>query len=162
MIALDPGTELYGHLLFQGGRFRRVNGYRRLESMGCDAEIARDDAADWFHRYLPTTLTLGDPGSRDAAIHAVQACIPQATVLPIGVDRLIPGTGSGAGLHLLRARQRSERDDLLIYDLEIRDETGSVRERWEGLRLRVIDRHRPGVNWPEPLLGPYLDCRHDH
>ena len=40
---------------------------------------------------LPAELVLGDPAARDAAIHAVQACIPQATILPIGVDRLIPG-----------------------------------------------------------------------
>ncbi len=158
-IPINPQVELYGNLLFQSGRFRRLRGYRRLEATGCDAEIASSDRVLWFHRYLSPTLMLGDPASRDAAIHAVQACIPHATILPIGVDRVIPGVENGASLHLVRAKQRSEQGDLLIYDLDIVDETGRVRERWEGLRLHVAERHEPDDSWPEPLLGPYLERR---
>ncbi len=49
----------------------------------------RTRGSDWFARYLPATLALPDPGARDAFIHCVQACIPHATVLPIGVDRIV-------------------------------------------------------------------------
>jgi len=108
---------------------------------------------------LPNELVLGDPATRDAAIHAVQACIPQATILPIGVDRLVPGVVRGSGVHFARAEQRSEQGDLLVFDIDITDEQGFVRERWEGLRLRVVERQEPGDNWPEPLLGPYLERR---
>ena len=101
-IPIDPRAELYGHLLFQGGRFRRLSGYRRLRSTSCVAEIAGAEPAEWFHRYLPPALVLGDPAARDAAIHAIQACIPQATILPIGVDRLIPGVGGRTGPHLVQ------------------------------------------------------------
>ncbi len=38
---------------------------------------------------------LGDPATRDAAIHAVQACIPQATILPIGGRSAHSRRGSG-------------------------------------------------------------------
>ena len=68
-----------------------MKGYRRLRATGCVAEIAVGDQAEWFDRYLPAELILGDPAARDAAIHAVQACIPHATILPVGVERLIPG-----------------------------------------------------------------------
>jgi enediyne polyketide synthase len=108
---------------------------------------------------LPNELVLGDPATRDAAIHAVQACIPQATILPIGVDRLIPGVVQGSGGHFAKAEQRSEAGDLLVFDIDITDEEGLVRERWEGLRLRVVEQQEPGDNWPEPLLGPYLERR---
>jgi enediyne polyketide synthase len=159
MIPIDPQADLYGHLLFQGGRFRRLKGYRQLRSTACEAEIAGADPSEWFHRYLSPTLVLGDPAARDAAIHAVQACIPQATILPIGVDRVTLGVAGGTGSHRVKARERSEQGDLLVYDLEIADEDGHVRERWEGLRLRVVERREPDPDWPEPLLGPYLERR---
>ncbi|MGP0065494.1 MAG: SDR family NAD(P)-dependent oxidoreductase [Isosphaeraceae bacterium] len=158
-IPIEPHTELYGHLLFQGGRFRRLIGYQRLRSTSCEAEIAVDDSTGWFHRYLSPTLVLGDPAARDAAIHAVQACIPQAIILPIGVDRLVLGMEARNGAHRVRARERSEQGDLLVYDLEITDEAGHVRERWEGLRLRVVERREPDPDWPAALLGPYLERR---
>jgi hypothetical protein len=139
----DAGFE-QGALLFQGGRFRRLSGYRRLRSTSCVAEIAEAEPAEWFHRYLPPALVLGDPAARDVAIHAIQACIPQATILPIGVDRFTPGVGARTGPHLVRARERSDQGDLLVYDVEIADADGRVRERWEGLRLSVVEHREPG------------------
>ena len=43
-VPVDPAVELYGSVLFQGGRFRRLLGYRRLAARGCVAEIS--NAAD--------------------------------------------------------------------------------------------------------------------
>ncbi len=57
------------------------------------------------------------------------------------------------------AKERSDQGDLLIYDLAVTDESGVVRERWEGLRLRVVQRDEPRGSWPVPLLGPYLERR---
>src|SRR5690348_3662348 len=59
-IALDPERDLYGSLLFQNGRFRRLGGYHSLSARHSCAEItpARDQA--WFSPYLPGTLVLGD------------------------------------------------------------------------------------------------------
>jgi enediyne polyketide synthase len=48
---------------------------------------------------------------------------------------------------------------LLVYDVEIADPRGIVRERWEGLRLRVVERAEPTGGWPGALLGPYLERR---
>ena len=55
------------------------------------------------------------------------------------------------------ARERSDQGDLLIYDLEITDDSGVILERWDGLRLRVVERDEPRRTWPAPLLGPYLE-----
>ncbi|MCP3905140.1 MAG: erythronolide synthase, partial [Planctomycetes bacterium] len=88
-IDLDVDAEIYDAILFQDGRFRRLTGYRTLCATECVAEIgARSDS--FFSSFLPADLVLGDPGSRDAALHALQACIPHRTILPTGVDRIIP------------------------------------------------------------------------
>ncbi|HEX5757554.1 MAG TPA: SDR family NAD(P)-dependent oxidoreductase, partial [Thermoanaerobaculia bacterium] len=157
-IPLDP-SDLYGGVLFQRGRFRRVLGYRRLRATECLAEISPDGTASWFGHYLPDRLVLGDPGARDAAIHGIQACIPHSTLLPTGVDRLVScGLGSEEPF-LLAARERSRDGDDFVYDLEVLTTDGRLRERWEGLHLRAVDRIAPPAAWRAALLGPFVERR---
>jgi enediyne polyketide synthase len=158
-LAFDPASDLYGDVLFHRGRFRRVAGYRRLRATECLADIAPDGSTAWFGRYLPDRLILGDPGARDAAIHGIQACIPHATLLPTGVDRVVTlGLAAGAPL-LLAARERSRHGDDFVYDLELVDAQGRLRERWEGLRLKAVDRIAPPASWTAALLGPHVERR---
>ena len=158
-LGIVPERDLYGGLLFQTGRFQRLRGYRRLRARECIAEIAPDSEAVWFGRYLPQTLVLGDAAARDAALHAIQACVPHATLLPIGVERLVPGTGRGQGPWFVHACERSREDDLFTYDVEVTAADGQVLERWEGLRLKVIAGAAAQGPWVEPLLGPYVERR---
>jgi enediyne polyketide synthase len=158
-VPLDPGSDLYGGVLFHRGRFRRVEGYRRLRATECLADISPDGSTAWFGSYLPDRLLLGDPGARDAAIHGIQACIPHATLLPTGVDRVVT---AGLAAHVplvLAARERSRHGDDFVYDLELVDAEGRLRERWEGLRLRAVDRIKPPASWTAALLAPYVERR---
>ena len=158
-VALDPESDLYGGLLFHQGRFRRLRGYRRLRATECLAEIAPDGATAWFGRYLPARLVLGDPGARDAAIHGIQACIPHATLLPVGVDRVVSrGITSDAPL-LLAARERSRHGDEFVYDLELLISDSRLCERWEGLKLRAVERVSPQGSWTAALLAPHIERR---
>jgi enediyne polyketide synthase len=158
-LAIDPPRDLYGSILFQDGRFRRLGGYRRLLATECLAEIAADGAVGWFGRYLPPALLLGDPAARDAAIHAVQACIPHAQLLPVAVERILTGRIAAGEQLLVAARERRRDGDVFTYDLDILDAGGGLRERWLGLRLRAVDRTRLPPVWPAPLLAPYLERR---
>jgi len=156
---LDPGRDLYSGLLFQGGRFRRLGGYRRLEATSCLADISPDGATAWFGRYLPVELVLGDPGARDAALHGIQACIPHRTLLPMGVDRLWSGRLAQDAAHSFRARERRREGDTFHYDLDILGPGGELRERWEGLRLRAVAATAPGPAWGAALLAPFAERR---
>lgn len=157
---LDPERDLYGSLLFHGGRFRRLAGYRSLRSRACVADIEAGDGVRWFGRYLPGTLLLGDPGARDAAIHAVQACIPHSTILPTSVERLTCGFLDPESTHTVEAEERSgDAEGEYVYDLVVRDEGGRVVERWEGLGLRAVRDGAAPSEWPAPLLVPYLERR---
>ncbi|HEX6898296.1 MAG TPA: SDR family NAD(P)-dependent oxidoreductase [Thermoanaerobaculia bacterium] len=158
-VALDPRLDLYGSVLFHQGRFRRVTGYRQLSATECLANISPDGSTAWFGRYLPDRLVLGDPGARDAAIHGIQACIPHATLLPTGVDRVVTFGIASGDAHLLAARERSRNGDDFVYDLELLTVDGRLCERWEGLRLRAVDRIAPPASWTAALLGPYVERR---
>ena len=154
---LDPGADLYGDLLFHRGRFQRIEGYRKLKATECVAEIGIAGDLGWFGPYLPAELVLGDPAARDAVIHAIQACIPHATILPIGVERLFPARLDPHRRWIVEARERSRHGPEFVYDVDVFDESGEVRERWEGLRLRAVARHSTRSPWAVPLLGPYLE-----
>jgi enediyne polyketide synthase len=162
-VALDIGREVYGELLFHTGRFQRLTGYRLLRARECLAEIRTDLSPSWFSRYLPPTLLLGDPGARDAAIHGIQACIPHARLLPIGVDRITlltaPADAEGTGTVFMHAREVGRDGDLFTYEMQVFDREGQMLERWEGLRLKVVEALRRSTPWPEALLGCYLERR---
>lgn len=156
---LDPASDVYGPLLPHLGRFRRLRGYQRLSAEHCIADIASDASPCWFGRALPDELLLGDPGARDAAIHALQACIPHQTVLPVAIARLDIGAVAASPLWRVTARERSRDATSLVYDLVITDADGRTRERWDGLVLRIVRDCPPPARWPLALLGPYVQRR---
>jgi enediyne polyketide synthase len=157
-VPLDPGRDLYGGILFQSGRFRRLRAYHRLRSKECVAEILPAEPHDWFWRYLPRDLVLGDPGVRDAAIHGIQSCIPQSTLLPVGVDRIVASNLPCSGPLFVHAQEKRGTQDTFIYDVDIADGAGTILEQWRGLRLhRVRDANARAI--AGPLLGPYLERR---
>ena len=157
-LPIDPAKDLYGSILFQTGRFRRLRAYRQLRSTECVAEIA-SETVGWFARYLPAALALGDPGARDASIHCVQACIPHAIVLPTAVARIEFGQQAEPGLRYVHAREQSSNCDLLTYNLNVTDASGVLTEKWEGLQLRIVGTQARKCAWVAPLLGPYLERR---
>jgi enediyne polyketide synthase len=158
-LELDPKQDLYGEILFHGGRFRRLDKYHLLRATECLAEITTDDNAPWFSQYLPPKLILGDPAARDAAIHAIQACIPHGLLLPIKVERISLGASNASGPLYVHARERAQNDNVYTYDLDLIAADGSVQEHWDGLQLRMMNRRLPRGPWVEPLLIPYLERR---
>ncbi len=158
-LAIDPERDLYGGLLFQDGRFRRLAGYRALRATECLAEIRPAAAGEWFHAYLPGELLLGDPGARDAAIHAIQASIPHATVLPVGVGRLSPATAAAGAVCLVAGRERRRQGNHFVWDLELMDAEGTVVERWQELALRAVEKLPAPPAWPAALLLPHVERR---
>ncbi|WP_410583497.1 SDR family NAD(P)-dependent oxidoreductase [Amycolatopsis sp. lyj-108] len=158
-VPVDPTTELYGTVLFQGKRFQRVTGYRRASARHAVAEIATGAEVDWFAPFLPQEQLLADPGTRDAMMHAIQCCVPDATLLPQGIERLYlaePGEQDPEYV-LLDARERSQDGDSYLYDLDVRNPDGKLVERWEGLKLRAVRKRDGEGPWVPSMLGSYLE-----
>lgn len=156
-VIVDPGHDLYGKVLFHTGRFQRLREYRALRALECSAEIVPDGTTAWFGRYLPAGLVLGDPGARDAAIHAVQACVPQVTLLPVRVERITGSLSGYVGALFVRAEERERFPNGFVYDVELSDAEGRVRERWERLHLRAVSGSEFKGPWPDGLLTPYVE-----
>jgi enediyne polyketide synthase len=93
----------------------------------------------------------------DAALHAIQACIPAATLLPTGIERLSLRTSKISGPVFVQARERSNEENNFIYDVSVTDVDGAVLESWDGLQLTAIEGRQINQVWIEPLLSPYLE-----
>jgi len=156
-LALDPASDLYGHILFHQGRFRRVQKYLRLQADESLAHLSAPSASPWFARHLPAELVTGDPASRDSALHSIQACIPHRTILPVGVGRITASASWTRERATVHAVERARDRDDFIYDLTIADAAGKICEQWEGLHLRAVAPIGAPESWPLPLLAPFLE-----
>jgi enediyne polyketide synthase len=135
-----------------------LRGYQLLRAKECIAEIGPSIETTWFGPYLPGELLLGDPGVRDATLHAIQACIPHRRLLPTGIDRLVIHRVE-SGPRVVWARERSRDGNNFIYDLQVTNPGGELVEQWGGLRFRAVEELAPPESWPLALLGPYLERR---
>ncbi|MBC7977771.1 MAG: SDR family NAD(P)-dependent oxidoreductase [Myxococcales bacterium] len=159
ILSFDPHVALYQNVLFQDGRFRRIQGYQRIEARGCSGQLSSDGATQWFAHALPQGCLLGDPGARDAALHAIQACIPHKVVIPIAVEEIELGILDAGQPHRMIATEIEDRGAELVYDLTILDQRGMAVERWRKLTLRVVG-EPPGLRLNSAaLMAPFFERR---
>ncbi|MBD0347485.1 MAG: polyketide synthase dehydratase domain-containing protein, partial [Coleofasciculus sp. Co-bin14] len=160
LLAMEhPQQDIYGDILFHRGSFQRLSSYHHLRATECVAEITPTQPMGWFSQYLPQALVLGDPGAKDAAIHALQACIPQATILPTGIDQLIIYDADVTTTRFVQAKERQQIGNTFIYDVDVITADGKIIEHWQGLQLQVIKRRDTSLPWAVSLLAPYLERR---
>jgi enediyne polyketide synthase len=159
ILPLVPGGDLYGRILFHQGRFRCITAYHELEAKRCVAGVSSSVKQQWFARYLPGDMLLGDAAMRDAVIHCVQACIPHKTVLPTGVDSVSMSATWTTQAAIVTAEEREHNGDDFIYDVKVEDANGQICERWSGLRLHAVAPIETQGAWPAALLAPYLERR---
>jgi enediyne polyketide synthase len=94
-------------------------------------------------------------------MHAIQACIPHRTLLPIAADSIYLEEKrpiSSTEPHFISARERSSTESTFVYDVDIVGVDGLVHERWRGLKLQAIGKPISNPR-QEALLGPYLERR---
>ncbi len=158
-VPIDPVAELYGGVLFQGKRFQRLLSYRTAAARHAVAELGTTAPSPWFATYLSQERVLADPGTRDAVMHAIQCCVPDATLLPQGIEKLYLAEPADQAddTVLMDARERSQDGDSYTYDIDVLTMDGRLVERWEGLTLRAVQKRGGAGPWVPSLLGSYVE-----
>jgi enediyne polyketide synthase len=149
--------DIYSSILFQAGRLRRIQRYRALTAKTCSAELqCRNDA--WFAAYMPPALVLGDPGIRDAMMHAIQACIPSHVIVPTSVESVMRRTyDHGEGVFVV-AQERERRGTAFLWDIDLQTSGGEVLEQWRGVVFQQVEPVPADGYLTSPLLlPPYLE-----
>ncbi|PXX70613.1 enediyne polyketide synthase [Nocardia tenerifensis] len=160
-LGLAVDTDFYDRIMFHGPMFRSVEDYHHLSARQCVARIRVGDER-WFSPMLPQSLVLDDPAARDAFMHAIQVCVPDSTLLPSKVARVLSlPVAPGVRTVVLAARERSHEQSTYIYDVIVRDESGAVVAIWEALELTAVAPIAASSGWTPELLGPHLQRRLD-
>lgn len=151
-VSADP---LYGSLFFNAGPFRKVRAYRRLSAFELSADLDPASQQRWFGSFLPQDLLLGDPGNRDAALHALQVAVPQRRVVPVSVDQIVIADPQKTR-EKVDARQIRATKSEFVFDIAFRDAEGRIVEVWQGAKFRAIGTLALAEP-PEILFVPWLE-----
>ncbi|GGS57968.1 polyketide synthase dehydratase domain-containing protein [Actinokineospora fastidiosa] len=98
---------------------------------------------------------VADVETRDAVLRAIRCCVPDATLVPLRIERLYPARHTGP--LVVDARERSQDGDTHVFDVDLLDPAGAVVERWEGLTVRAVRDRDPSAPWHPLLIGGYLE-----
>ena len=158
------GTQLYGPVYFQAGRFRRLATVRLTGPRSAVGMAEGADEQPWFGAVTPQgaaarpELVLGSAGLSDATLQVVQACVPHRRLSLAGCDgiwfsgRAAEGTVTILVTHdepaetgqpadaVPRPRQApgvpSAQASGPAWDAEVTDASGHTLIVWRGLRMR--------------------------
>jgi enediyne polyketide synthase len=158
--SIVDGTDLYGPVYFQTGRFRRVAFLPEVGSRACRALVRGGDDQPWFGAVpgpVDAPLVLGSPGLNDAASHVLQACVPHRRVLVTGCESVTVSGTEVRGAVQVRAARRPGADT--VWDVSATDATGQAIAAWAGLRLRTVGPLATASAWHPALLAALLEGR---
>jgi malonyl CoA-acyl carrier protein transacylase len=151
------GTDLYGPICFQSGRFRRVAFLPEVTSRSCRALVRGGDDQPWFGAVagpVDAPLILGSPGLNDATLHVLQACIPHRRVLPAGCESVVfSGQEVRGAVQVLAARQPGTS----AWNVTAVDATGQSIVTWTGLRMQAVGPLAHTAAWHPALLAASLE-----
>ena len=160
------GTELYGPVFFQAGRFRRLATVRLTGPRSAAGMADGADEQPWFGAVPPQRaagwpeLVLGSAGLSDATLQLVQACVPDRRLILAGCDGVwFSGRAAEGRVTILvtqdkRAETGQAADAVPrprqapgtlageatgpAWDAEVTDASGQTLIVWRGLRMRDV------------------------
>ena len=162
--AMVDGTDLYGQVFFQTGRFRRVAFLPEASSRACRALVRGGDDLPWFGAVpgpVDAPLVLGSPGLNDATLHVLQACLPHRRLLATGCESVtFSGREVRGALRVQAVRRPPEAGDTAgLWDVVATDATGQPVVTWRGVRLRDVGALAPAGAWHPALLAICMEAR---
>ena len=158
------GTDLYGQVYFQAGRFRRVAFLPEATSRACRALVRGGDDQPWFGAVpgpVDAPLVLGSPGLNDATLHVLQACLPHRRLLPTACESVIFSGQEVRGALRVQAVRRPGSGDATggDWDVVAADATGQPVVTWRGVRLRDVGALARTAPWHPALLAISMESR---
>ncbi len=146
-LSLEPKTDLYGDLLFQGDRFQRMGAIFSLNEKRSvfssyvlsQEELVKESFAD----NLGYSILLGDPYFRDVLLQSVQLTIPKHICLPVQIDQIKlwenPNLDQSSRLVIVDLQKLEGQE--YLSQVVATNEQGDVLEKITGYRLRILEEH---------------------
>lgn len=168
--ACVDGSELYGPVCFQVGRFRRLTLVHLESSRAASALAHGPDRLPWFGGAVAAAglaghqaereLLLGSAGLNDATVQLIQACVPHRRLMPAGCESALFASRAPVGTITVRAAEVSggiAAAGESCWDVEATDAAGHTLVAWRRLRMRDVGPLPRGGPWPVQMVGSYLE-----
>ncbi len=156
-VDMDVNRDFYDAVLFHTGQFRTIRRFYSIHRDASRAAIELGPQQPWFGRAFPQRLVLGHAGLNDTAAHCHQGSVPQYSLLPASVGRIVFNEPVMSGRFLIGTTERSISEQHVTIDVEIVDEAGQLVQRWESLTFRRVIGSDFRGPWPLPLLNAYIE-----
>ena len=146
-LSLNPKTDLYGDLLFQGDRFQRMESiYLLNEKHSVFSSYVQSESElleQSFAADLGNCILLGDPYFRDVLLQSVQLTIPKHICLPVQIDKIQlwqnPTPEETARIVNVELQQLEGQE--YLSEVVATNKDGYVLEKISGYRLRILEEH---------------------
>lgn len=144
-LLIDPETDLYGGLLFQGPLFQRMQSIYELDSekviFKTNYVNSLQQGSNGFSSDKNDELIFSDPFFRDVLLQSAQLVTTPDIVLPVGIGRIDiykhdSKSGNRYVTSTLKLREKSD----YIFDVIAVNEDGEVVEKLEDYRVRILER----------------------
>lgn len=159
---LNVATDLYDRLLFHEGIFRVIQEYSYLSPYHCVATGRLAKTIKYFSDFTSSEIVSFEPVIRDAALHCVQACVPEFRLLPVGFKKIhsfFPDL-NGALQFTIEAVEILKEGKLYVYDLYIKTEHNELIEYWEEVQFKVLSDQQT-LALPASLVGVIVQRKID-
>ena len=168
---IQPGEDLYGHMLFQGKMFQRISAIRSMHETYCvfDSEKAIPEQS------LNSSIgefVASDPFFRDTLLQSAQIILPDVIALPVEIKNWeINRSNSENGTHKVIVDSLLRQDAVITANVTSIDNSGRVIERLHGYKGKIIEevQNAPKVadlvspdGWDESKINNKLQsyCKH--
>jgi enediyne polyketide synthase len=155
---IEPQSDLYSWLLFQGPSFQRLQQIHTLNSQECVFQTQKNsfptESKESSLNRAQGPFWLGDPYCRDSLLQVGQLVIPQDICLPIRIDSIEiyqPNSDASSYIGVTRSQGREGKqyqNSVLIVNAD-----GQLVERLNGYQLRILE-HRKDNPTVEELADP--------
>ncbi len=153
----DVESKFYDQLLFHHGPFRRIKSFMKIKALESVAFANSSMEDKWFSPYVNNSLTLGDPGINDAAIHCHQACRPGFSLLPLAAGEITFNPNPIEGPFFIKTFEKKEEGNNTIIDVIVVNEKGEIKEQWKDLVLAKVNGTSFSGKWDPHLLVPHIE-----
>jgi enediyne polyketide synthase len=161
------GADLYGHIYFQAGRFRRIAFLPEVSSRGCRALVRGGDVKPWFGAVggpVDVPMILGSAGLNDASAQVLQACLPHRRLLVASCEsatfsgKETPGAVEVQAVRRPAAGSEGASTASGSWDVRAIDAAGQPLADWTGVTLRDLGPLTPTDGWHPTLLAAALEA----
>jgi enediyne polyketide synthase len=137
---IDVNKDIYDNLLFHKGMFQVINSYEHLTPYHCIVKASKKINKPYFSSFVSSRLFSLEPTIRDAAFHAIQACDPEFSILPVSCKKIYRfyTNPKNQDYYTIDAREVSKKNKIYTYNIAIKDKKGNLLEYWEHVKLKVL------------------------